>query len=291
MARSTAPLSLTLSVSFVASVYAGGGAIPFKPYVKVLQPTQRALIAWDGKEEIMVLTADLAAPETVKVLEVMPLPSEPTVTKASTEVFLNARNLINEKIRALPKPPAGAPPHQIAAEITFNEKIGAHDITVARLTQPEKFAEWVHAFLASNNVANPTIPPIVRRAAEDYIREGYTWFVFDLVELDDNLKTIEAIQYRFRAACLYYPVRISRGDLGSTSVELLILTPGLLREFPGVPVNRIESRYPAFRVTSSEINSLNTDMNDLLGMRKEVSLRVWRLRGDLTTLDKDLLAK
>ena len=55
--------------------YADRGSIPFEREAKVFEPTQRALIAWDGKEEILLLSTDMSTSQPTKVLEILPLPS------------------------------------------------------------------------------------------------------------------------------------------------------------------------------------------------------------------------
>ena len=63
------------------------GSIPFYPTAVILEPNQRALIAYNGLEEILILSTDLKADRETKVLEIMPLPSEPAVTNADVEIF------------------------------------------------------------------------------------------------------------------------------------------------------------------------------------------------------------
>src|SRR5512134_1393996 len=97
--------SLTLAVLLAStgSLFADRGAIPFRPHVTIFEPTQRAMIAWNGEEEILILSTDLRASQRTKVLEVMPFPAEPCVTKGDVGVFKRAVKLINSKIR---RPPA-----------------------------------------------------------------------------------------------------------------------------------------------------------------------------------------
>ena len=85
-------------VAGVLSVQADRGAIPFQPEVTIFEPTQRALIAWNGEEEILILSTDLRASRATKVLEVMPFPAEPRVKKGDVGVFRRAVKLINSKI-------------------------------------------------------------------------------------------------------------------------------------------------------------------------------------------------
>jgi hypothetical protein len=73
---------LRLSCFLLAvACWADMGSIPFVP-VDIGEPNQRGLIAFNGQEEILVLSTDLKASKPTKVLEVIPLPSEPKVSKA-----------------------------------------------------------------------------------------------------------------------------------------------------------------------------------------------------------------
>jgi hypothetical protein len=273
------------------------GMIPFKPHVQVFEPTQRVMLAWSGETEILLLATDLNASEPTKILEVMPFPSEPKVKKGDTETFRRATNLINTKLAT--RTPTGrnggrskrAPSPPPAGKITFHEKIGAHDISTAHVLDGQRFVEWVNEYLKKSGVDNPVIPPAMTQNVDAYISEGYAWFVFDVVELDDKPKTNEAIQFRFRTDALYYPLKISRTFRGDTSIELLILTPRLLSRFTGIPIERVVLRHKPIAITARELRSLNQDMDDLLGHRNDMKLRIWDLRGALASFDKDLIAK
>ena len=111
------------------------GSIPFNHGVQIFEPVQRALIAWNGEEEILLLSTDLRTSEPTKVLEVLPLPAEPKVTKGDTEVFRRATALINRKLMEQARADAKAKRESTvtpAGEVTFHERIGAHDISVVR---------------------------------------------------------------------------------------------------------------------------------------------------------------
>jgi hypothetical protein len=285
---------LVLSVC-AGSGHADRGSIPFKPNVQVFEPTQRAMIAWNGEEELLVLSTDLKASQATKVLEVLPLPAEPKVTKGDVEVFRKATTLINRKMRENARSPgrgvfgdAAEPP---AGEITFHEKIGAHDVSVVRVISRDGFLEWVNGYLKKAGVDNPVVPQSMETSVEEYLKEGFAWFVFDVVSLDEKPKTNEAIQYRFKTDSLFYPVKISRTNSGETSIELLVLTPKLLRTFPGIPMARVELRHPPVDITAEELRSLNEEMDALLGHREDMKLRIWRIRGEFSSFDKDLLAR
>jgi hypothetical protein len=278
------------------SAVADRGSVPFKPGVKIFEPNQRAMIAWDGSEEILLLSTDLQASEPTKVLEVIPMPDEPKVKKGDVEVFRKATEMINRKLRAAAPKSAGRSrtppaPAQEAGEVTFHEKIGSHDISVTRVMDAAGFVEWVEKYLKGAGAESVAIPPILKQSVDAYLKEGFGWFVFDVVSLDDKPKTNEAIQYRFKTDRLFYPLKISRTGSGETRIELLALTPRLLTRFEGIPSDAVKLRHEPIAITSAELASLSPDMDELLKHREDMKLRIWLIEGDLTSFDRDLVAR
>jgi hypothetical protein len=278
------------------SVYADRGSIPFEPDVKIFEPTQRAMIAWNGEEEILLLTTDMRASDSTEVLEILPLPNEPIVKKGDTETFVKAIRLINDRIMLqkmlYPKRNGGKErATQPAGEITFYKKIGAHDISVAHVLNKDGFVKWVENYLGSLGVTNPDIPEGLKKVADEYLEEKFTWFVFDVISLDKETKTNEAIQYRFKTDFLFYPVKIMNTEEGYTSMEFLILTPELLRYFPGIPLEEITLQHQPISITSNELRNLNQEMGKLLGNREDTKLRIWKIEGMISSFAEDLIAK
>ena len=279
-------------------VQADRGAIPFQPGVTIFEPTQRALIAWNGKEEILILSTDLQASRATKVLEVMPFPAEPRVKKGDVGVFQRAVKLINSKISQSEllksvslgegRASAEAPP---PGEITFHERIGAHDVSVARVVSGDGFVEWVNDYLKRASVGNPVIPPRLRKVVQEYIDDGFCWFAFDVVSLETKFKTLEALQYRFPSSALFYPVKISRSNEGQTSMELLVLTRRLMRTFRGIPLGEIDLPHDPLSLTSAELRSLDKDVDKLLDHQDGVKLRIWQVEGDFSSFDRDIIAQ
>jgi len=278
------------------ALYSDRGSIPFRPDIKIFEPKQRAMIAWNGQEEILLLSTDMKASDSTEVLEVLPLPNEPMVKKGDIEVFRKATALINKKIREqhlfisrrnggkeIPTPKAG--------EITFHKKIGAHNINVAHVLDKGGFISWAEKYLDSLGVENPVIPEGLKNVVGEYLSEEFTWFVFDVVSLDKELKTNDAIQYRFKTNYLFYPVKIMNTEEGYTSMDFLILTPELLRDFPGIPIERIKLQHQPISVTSDELRNLNEEMSELLGHREETKLRIWRIDGMISSFTDDLIAR
>ncbi len=286
---------LTAVLLGVTAARADRGSIPFLADVLIYEPVQRAMIAWNGEEEILLLSTDLRASAPTKVLEVLPLPAEPKVTQGDAEVFRRAVALINAKLPRTRPPATGALardlPSAPAGEVTLHERIGAHDINVIRVVEAARFVDWVGDYLRRAGVDNPQIPAPLKDVIGEYLRDGYEWFVFDVVELGTELRTNDAIQYRFASRQLYYPLRITRVEQGETDVHLLVLTPLLLSEFPGLPRSRVQLAHPPVTITGDELKDLCPDMHELLGRRATQQLRIWKINGRLDTFTADLLAK
>jgi hypothetical protein len=79
--------------------------------------------------------------------------------------------------------------------------------------------------------------------------------------------------------------------VGYTNVDLLVLTPKLLSRFPGIPLSQLQLRHEPVSITSQELRSLNPEMDALLEHREDMKLRIWRLRGEMASFQKDLIAK
>jgi len=286
-----------LSMAMASAALADRGSIPYKPHVKVFEPNQRVMIAWNGREEILLLSTDLRASAETKVLEVLPLPSEPKVKKGSLKTFTTATQIINRHLRARreryalgrggPKAADKGP----AGEVTFHKRIGPHEISVTRVLDGSRFVTWVEKYLNKQGVERVVISPQFRAIVEGYIRDRFQWFVFDVVDLGPSVKTIEPIQYRFRTDYLFYPLRITMLDQGHTTIDLIVLTPRLLRRFPGLGVERVRLMHDPIRISAAELRSISEEMYEMLGRRSNMALRIWQCTGSLASFDRDLIAR
>jgi hypothetical protein len=273
------------------------GGIPFKSRVVIFEPNQRAVIGFNGQEEILLLSTDLRVSEPTKILQVLPLPSEPKVTKGDFQVFVKATNLINSKLRrpvaARAKGGAGgfgggrAEPLP-AGEVTFHDKIGSHDLSVTHVLDHRGFLDWVEGYLRKAGVDNPEIPEPMKAVVAEYLQDRFQWFVFDVVEMGNEIKTKEAIQYRFATRSLYYPLRITRSQEGDTRIRLLVVSPELVR-LPNLDGGEVRLAHEPIRITPQELRSLGS--KDLTALIKgdHSMLRIWEITGPLSGFKKDIL--
>ena len=59
--RYTTCVAFLVAWGAVRTAVADCGSIPFKPSIRIFEPTQRALIAFNGREQILILSTDLRA--------------------------------------------------------------------------------------------------------------------------------------------------------------------------------------------------------------------------------------
>ena len=284
---------MVLGVFCGSWVLGNRGLMPFDPGIQVFEPNQRAMIAWNGAEEILLLSTDLHASDSTMVLEVLPVPAEPQVQKGDLETFRRATELINRKIGARTLGKGGRTAGGVVlpgGEVTYHAQIGAHDVSVTHLLDGPGFVAWVVDYLKTRGVAGEIVTARMRALIDEYIADGFEWFVFDVVALGPQTVTSEPIQYRFKTQRLFYPLKITSTAAGATSIELLVLTPRLLSRFPELSIERVRLQHEPVILTREELRELDKGMFELLDDRAETRLRIWHLQGELEAFDRDLVA-
>ena len=278
----------------VRYLFANRGFIPFSPHVRIYEPNQHALIAWNGKEQILILSTNMRASESSQVLEVLPLPSEPTVKEGDLQVFNRAVELMRTKSyyhgartsSGIGRAAKGAA--EPAGEVTFHERIGTHDISVVHVLHRDGFTNWVESHLLSAGVEKPQMPKGMNEIVQQYLDEGFVWFVFDVVSLSQDLKTSNPIQYRFSTPRLFYPLKITQLGEGETLIELFVVTDQRLVEFSGISRWTVRSS-PAIELSAREVEWLSTEVAALFEKREALQLQLWEIEGSLHTFRDDLV--
>jgi len=261
---------------------------------EIFEPAQNAVIAWNGREEILVLTTDLKASKPTKVLEVLPLPSEPVVTRGDSTIFAKFNDLILRELRNNWYSGKGRGGSQAdsdqAAEVTFHEKIGAHDISVVHVLDSGYFEQWINGYLKKQGAGPQKISPVLMATIEQYLLDGHHWFVFDVVELGLEVKSNDAIQYRFASDKFYYPMRISATDSGETNINLIALTEKGLSRYFGLPQEKIRQRHRILQLPAVKVAAVHEEMAKMFS-GNEISIQTLRIQGNLKAFDLDVLAR
>ncbi|MBN2186310.1 MAG: DUF2330 domain-containing protein [Dehalococcoidia bacterium] len=289
-----------VTVPLAPVAMADRGMVPISD-VSVYGPGQKAIISWDGKEEIMILSTDVRASGDSQILELLPLPSEPQIEKGDFASFEQVDKLIQKHSPGPQWDRSGKVKltQGEGVEIVFHEKIGAHDITAVKAADSAELVQWAQGFLERVGIGHKVSSSKLESLVEDYIGRGIDYFVFDLIEVTSEPKSIEPIIYRFDTNSLYYPLKISTLAEGWTDINLFLLTPQPVdlhwlpqgNELPqGMEIGKFyvgNTTQPIqFEVTQEELASIGEDIAGLLG--ENAWLTAMSYHGDLSGLTKDL---
>ena len=186
MKRNITILSIIITLVSVSMCFGNRGMMPINPNIKIFEPTQRAMIAWNGSKEILLLSTDISASDSTMLLEVLPLPAEPEVKKGDLETFQKATELINSKLRAA----------AIAAIPLFPSLVGQYGemglgAAGAKWAFVRRNLLWTASWLAGWEFLHRYV--LVRKVHERWPRYG--WLLVPLVEVVYHLQKpfVEAV--------------------------------------------------------------------------------------------------
>ena len=271
-------------------VSADRGMIPVIPEVSIYEPGQKAIIAWDGQEEILILSTDASSTYNTTTLEILPLPSSPKrIAEASSESFNVVQGLI---WRHTPPPPTfNWDETRRGIEVVFHEKIGMHDITVVEAGNVSEFVGWMEEFLLKNGITQEVSLQDFELIIQDYMSRGFHFYVLDLLELSPDLKSVEPILYEFDTNFLYYPLLITTPIGGEGKITLFLITEGLFED-GYYPLEKalylgLDFFQPIqFWLSNEELSTIDSSMADLF--ENKAIMTVLTYEGPLDKLTGDM---
>ena len=266
--------------------------------VDVYGPGQKAIVAWNGETERLILSTDLYASTDAQVLEIIPLPSKPSVEKGSFESFEAVQRLMMENMPEVPTPGRES---SKGLEIVFHKRIGAHDITVVKATSVEELHEFMIDYIRKMGISRHTsIREETRLILKDYLMRGFNFWVFDLVDLYSTARSIEPIVYEFQSQTLYYPMKVSATAKGHVEIILYLITSEGIED-DEIPTKMKMARYlPSdqiiqFQVSQDDLATIDIGISSLFESRPLVYpsfpaayLTALKYEGKLKDLDFDL---
>jgi len=292
-------LSLIIGLLFLTPFFisADGGLIILPPQISLDESEQNAIVAWNREEEVFILSIGLRAGAESSVLKIVPLPANPSkVEEGDFEIFDKLVEIINQKVEDYWSeniPSEGKDVAGAGVEITFHEKIGAHDITVAKVNNLDEFIEWVSVYLTDNELAYNELSLEFKNTVADYLERNIKFFVFDLVEANQTAKSIKPIIYRFPTNYLLYPIEITAfSDAGQTElseINLFLITeeqinPETVYELNFMPEAGFD--YP-IELSQEELTEVSSEVASLFSSGAQVSQLYYY--GRLSNLNRDLV--
>jgi hypothetical protein len=274
-----------------AVAYADRGMIPIQPEVSIYEPGQKAIIAWDGKEEILILSTDVLSNGESLVVELLPLPSNPSrVELASFKSFEEISKIIwNAGVKTY-----GERSLQVedGVEMVFHEKIGAHDITIVKADDSSQLVSWMTSFLRSSNITQSVSLQNFEPVVEDYMARGFRYYVLDLITVSPEQKSVEPVLYWFNASFLYYPLEITSPVNGNTKITLFLFTKGTIQD-EYYPLRMAGYQTPdgwkpiKSWLSNGELSKIDLRIGELL--KDGAWMSALRYNGSLSALTDDLM--
>jgi len=283
------PAALLVASLALQACLADRGMLPLAD-VSVFGPGQKAIVAWNGVEEVLILSTDVYADAATMVLEVLPLPSEPDVIeKTDLSPFQTINKLMGDH-KPLGQFRGGE--KGTGVEIIFHEKIGSHDITVVRVDDSRQFEDWANDFLEDRGMGRKVSSQRLASLVDSYIDDGIPFFVLDLVEVSSEPRSIEPILYKFKSSMLYFPLRISTLASGSTQIAIFAISNGPVYE-KDVPQALDLARFAGplgglvqFKVQGTDLEAIHPRIGALFS--GDAWLSAVKFSGQLEDLDADL---
>lgn len=189
----------------------GSGVMTSDPDLIISQPLQRILIAFNGEEEVLVLSNVLVGNKSERVLRFIPLPAKPQVRIYDEDIFAHTANLLksyhhqfNYCYRDDHKPNKVSGIQALQYPQTTPE-----EISVLEVNDINHFTGLLDEYIVTGNLS------LNSSVVEDYISRGFRFFVFDTAVVHQEGQLIQPVVYRFQTNSLFYPL----GTLNSLKHE------------------------------------------------------------------------
>ena len=275
-------IALSLVFLLILPLASADGGIIGPPHIYIQEKAQNAIVAWNGTEEILILSVDIQSSESTKVLRVIPLPSNPMeVKEGSFESFTKLQEIINEKLTEIWNHSKGdgwdfeQGGNSLGnVEITFQDTIGAHDITIVKIIDVTNFSDWATNFATSAGLTDITFSSKFQSMVEEYIEGNISFFVFDIIDATEDEHSINPIIYRFKTDFLFYPLKITAAsDVGETyaQVNVFCIAKELIKEevfsdisfYSNLDYYWYDDVVYDINLTEEELNEISPDIYDL----------------------------
>lgn len=285
-------------------VSANGGVFIWPPNININQTDQNAIIAWNGQEETLILSTNwekTSTNQTATLLKVVPLPSEPSdVKEGDSEVFQKLADILNEKINAMRTQNSAkgaglsAPAESSGVKIVLQKIIGAHDVTIVKVSKEQDFLIWVDNFAIEKNLEKKQVSDEFKAGLLSYLKRNINYFVFDVVNLSDSKNTIKPLVYKFKTSYFYFPLLVSGTSEiknSQTMINLFLIFSENLKlprqTWPGIYAYPVSDSGLDIKLSNNELKNVSQDLSNMFSGNSLV--RRLEMSGRLGEIDKDLM--
>lgn len=257
---------------------------------EVFESGQKAIIAWNGTDEILILSSDVKSSQESKVIEFLPLPSNPSVSKGEKWSFYEVEDLVGSYLYSMgfrsTSYPLGAEGDYGGVEITFHKIIGFHDLTVVRAEDAQELISWIEDFLSDIEIEYEELPSGLEDSFSVYLEDGINFFAVDVIDANSTTESVEPLVYEFKSSKLYYPLRISTLFSGDTDISLFTITTRELNEESILKEGF--QKIAQFSIKPETLNKININMTKMFS--NNPCLCFYKYEGSLKNLKGDIAA-
>lgn len=215
----TSALAIALVAGSATPAFACGcGAIVSPVDTKTTASNERAILSWNGKQEVMELSFDISSPSLVAGV-IIPTPTEAELEAGDARTFDLLENLVAPEESyetdlwglAYLKPQ----PEQTTVTVLDRVRIGELEASTLAASDSAGLTTW----LAANEFE---ISEELTKSLDAYVELGWTFTVVKLVgeaPLDGRL---DPVRLTFDTDRLIYPMRLAKLDLEPRDVRLYV---------------------------------------------------------------------
>jgi hypothetical protein len=272
---------------------------------------QQAVIAWNGKEEILVLSTKQQhnVKQDMAALSFLPLPGEPKdITAGDPKLYDRFFKKIIDLADAQEPNWRNNPKWKDsegrggAMEVLFNRDIGSHHIAAIKVKDKniDSFYESLQEYLNDNFGEGMAVllGEKEKTVFEYYIKKkGFEYFAVDIQELkaDGKAKQKEAIAYHFESPYLFYSLVISQlgGSHSDTQVQIAAITPYAELNFLGYKRDKM-NHTPTILIRPSDLQEVDQDIAKFMSQtekNKIFTARIWIIDGKLDSFSQDFIVE
>lgn len=200
-----------------------GAIIPYEK-VSLTEPGQKAIIAHDGFEEMLILSTDFNVNTNAKVVRFIPFPSQVKIDIADPYIFQRIDSLIKKHNLSYLRFLRGKVEKKEGVDIISVQTLGPHKIIQVKVTNFEEFKVWVKKLFKDEGIEKKGFTQKEEDVISFYLNRSMNFFVFDIVSLSEDINHIAPVVYRFNTNYFYYPLVTSSVIKGEGKIELVIFT-------------------------------------------------------------------
>ena len=227
-----------------------------------------------------------------EVVEIMPLPSNPTIGKGEKQSFLKVQELVNLYLDVTsPRWSSysmglmnGDNQTEPELTITFQEIIGVHYLTVVKADETTGLMRWLEDFLEAEGYTWE-LPSNLEELLSYYIQNEMSFFVIDMINSNSTVKTVDPLIYKFNTSKVYYPLRISSLFSGNTDIALFTITSKELNDDSILSNGFVKKAQ--FQIKQKALAEISTNLTKLF--LNDPYLCYFKFSGSLNSFKSDVL--